>query len=231
LQNKREQIMRWFAWWAMLGCLVMAGCGQSPSTAVAPAIRLLQNTHTLHDATFTVTFTSDSAHGTGTGTLTTDPAFAALTLGGNQQVIIDAPDDIIYGRLTNDKLWSVLNDADNGVYVNYDTNIWHPWDMQSATLVGSETLGGTAAWHLRGSITATLFDANGNTVLAPGTEDLWLRQSDNLPLQLVKHAKQSGTAPNGIAFTVSLDATYHFTAWNTGATIKLPTENEIAASG
>ncbi len=223
--------MRGYGWLLAFVCLVGAGCGGQGSTSVASqAQRLLLEAHP-RDAAFTVTFASDSAHGSGTGTLTMAPALVALHVNGNQQVLIDTPDGIIYGRLTNDKLWSVLNDADNGIYANYDTQVWDPSAITMPQLIGSETLAGVATWHIRGGVAAAVYDTTGNAITLPLTEDVWLRQSDSLPLQLVKKGNLSGTSPTGIAFTVSLAATYHFTAWNKGVTITLPAPGDIAASG
>jgi hypothetical protein len=109
--------------------------------------------------------------------------------------------------------------------------VWDPKSLKSLQLISSETLNGIAAWHLRGSFNAPLYDTTGNSVSAPGTADLWLRQSDSLPLKLVKHATLSGTSETGIPFAVSLDSTYNFTAWNQGTTITLPDPADIAASG
>ncbi|MBA3825723.1 MAG: hypothetical protein H0X24_17725 [Ktedonobacterales bacterium] len=221
---------RGYLWLLALLCLMCLGCGGQTASGPSTVQRIL-GAAPLHDAAFTITFTTDSAHGTGTGTLTMDPALVALHLNGNQHIIIDTPDDLIYGRLANDPLWSILNDVDNGVFTNYDVQVWQPGALQAPQLVGTETLDGSPTWHVRGGFVATMYDSTGNIVDAPGTEDVWLRQSDSLPVQLVKKAHLKGTSSTGLAFAVDLDATYHFTAWNRGATITLPDPSQIAASG
>jgi hypothetical protein len=213
--------VRGCAWLLALLCLLCIGCGGN-TASVTRAQQLLNTAAQMHDAAFTFTFTTDSAHGSGSGTLTTNPALVSLMLGANNQILIDPPDNLIYGRLTGDKLWSVLDDADNGIYTNYDMNVWEPKSIKSPQLIGSETLDGVAAWHVRGSFNAPLYDTTGNSVSAPGTADLWLRQS---------HAALTGTSETGIPFAVSLDATYLFTKWNQGTTITLPDPADIAASG
>ncbi len=141
--------------------------------------------------------------------------------------------DMLYDRLNTDPLWNILNDGDTGNYVNYDTDIVNYDALQAQTmqLIGAEKLDGVTTWHLRGPFTIPLFASDGNLVQVPGTEDLWLRQSDSLPVQIVKSAAKLYTADDGTQEHLVFTATYHFTAWNTGLTITPPGEGQIAASG
>ena len=226
----------WLPGWLLVGlCVILSGCGGTTATVrPTPTLSLAQQRllggH-LRDATFTITFTTDSTHGTGTGTLTTKPELVHLSLNAGQQILIDTTDGLLYGRLATDHLWSILNDAESSIFINYDTDVWDPAQLQAPQIIGSETLAGVPTWHVRAAFAAPMLDTTGSNVAAPGTVDVWLRQSDDLPVQLIKKASLSGTASDGTPFTVSLAATYHFTAWNTGVTITLPTPDQISASG
>jgi hypothetical protein len=228
-----------------LGLLMMglSACGQASSTTLSPAARILAQARDapLHDAAFTISFTTDGATSTGTGIFTTNPIRFALNLtatGANgkavqQQVIGDGVGSatFLYARLSGDPLWSTLDDGEDGYYVNYDTDILNYGALNKVTLVGAVTQDGQPTWHLRATATMQLFALDGTLLNVSGPEDLWVRQSDGMPVALSKNVSGPDTSGSGGSGTIGLQATYHFQKWNTGATITLPDPSQIAASG
>jgi hypothetical protein len=231
----------WFLVVVLLASFGMAACGAAGGApALGPGGRIFAQAQRkgLNDATFTTTFLADGQHNAASGTTTTQPRRMQLTINltveGHAEVLhILGDGDTLFSRLNSDTLWSILNDADAGVYANYDTDIvnYDQMQPQAVQLIGTETLGGVATWHIRAPFTMPINAPDGALVPVPGTEDLWLRQSDSLPAQIMKAASKDYTADDGSHDQLVFTATYHFTAWNTGLTITPPGEGQIASSG
>lgn len=84
--------------------------------------------------------------------------------------------------------------------------------LKGVTLVGPDTIGGVAVWHLKGSES----DGGSDT-----TANIYVRQDNNLPQKVVIH----GTG------TFSGDVTITFTAINTGITITPPSDDQVVSLG
>lgn len=232
--------------WAIVGFVLLLGlsaCGGHSSAAPSRAEQILLQARSasLHDATFTISFTTDGNTSTGTGIFTSNPIRFALHLtvknaSGNavqQQVIGDGVGNatFLYARLSGDPLWSTLDDGEDGYYVNYDTNILNYDQLSKVTLVGADTVDGQTTWHLHATATMQLFALDGTLLPVSGPEELWLRQNDGMPVEITKNLSGPDTSGSGGSGTIGLQATYHFQKWNDGATITLPDPSQIAASG
>ena len=169
---------------------LLAGCGGTPASAASGARIFAQARHAgLRGAAFTTQFVADGQAQGGSGITTMQPSRMRLTLlrttnGKTDTTIILADGNTLYELLSGDTLWTVLNDPDIGIYVNYDTNIINYDQVQatSAQLSDSTPLNGIAAWHLHTRFTFPYNAPDGGLVQVPGTEDLWLRQLDSFPL-------------------------------------------------
>jgi hypothetical protein len=233
--------------WAALGLLLLvglSGCGgQTSSTTLSSAARILLQARSakLHDTTFTIQFTTGGATSTGTGIFTSNPIRFALNLTvpdakgkpTQQEVIGDGVGGAIflYAKLKGDPLWSTLDDGEDGYFVNYDTDILNYDQLSSVTLVSAATMDGQTTWHLHATASMQLFALDGTLLPVSGPEEVWVRQSDGLPVAITKNVSGPDTSGTGNSATIGLQATYHFQKWNAGASVTLPDPSQIAASG
>ena len=236
-------------WHLSMGWVVivlLAACGgnnTTTTTALSPGAKLLQQAQhiALRDATFTIDFTADRAHDVGTGALTTKPIRFALIVKHTDSASAPVTVNVIgygvenaiflYSRLNNSGLWSMLNDGADGYFVNYDTEILNYDQLSAAKLIGPATIDNQTTWHIQATVTMQLYAQDGTLIPSTGGEEIWLRQSDAFPVEIHKSVAGSGTASDGTQTNLSLQATYRFTTWNTGATVKLLDPSQIAASG
>lgn len=203
-------------------------------------MRQAQHAH-LRDASFTVAFTTAGASNTGSGTMTTTPARYQLLLihtASNGQVahlaVIDdatGTNVAFFAKQVGDALWSTLNDGEDGYFSNYDPAILNYDQLRGITFVGNDTSQGQAAWHLHATATIAMYASDGKLIPVNGTEDLWLRQADALPLMLQKSFSGITFDSDGATEPLQLQATYQFQRWNTGLTIALPEPGQFSASG
>lgn len=197
--------------------LLLGGCIGEPATMTAQGILAQAREAAPHDATFALTLaittpvSGTSTPGTvterGSGILTTHPYRQDFTLATNTdgvsiplEVMTDG--QTLYTRVPDSTTWRQLPADATAQF--FEENLSAP------TLVGAETVGGVATWHLRGALSAS----------APqNTEDLWLRKDNYLPLKSILHAT------NGDGTT--LTATLIYSKWNTGAKVTPPAKNAI----
>ncbi len=216
----------------------LVGCGGGTPANAAPSAgaRILAQARqaNLRDAAFTTHFVADNQAQDGTGITTMQPLRMRLTLvkttnGKTATTIVLSDRGTLYALLSGDTLWTVLNDPDLGIYVNYDTDIINYDHVEAASvqLSDSTPLNGVAAWHLHAHFIYPYNAPDGGLVQVPGTEDLWLRQRDSFPLKIVKTASQPYTASDGTPYTLAFSATYVFTGWNQGRTITPPRANQL----
>ena len=217
-----------------LFCIVLGGCSSQLSPAQSK-LSLARHAD-LHDASFNVTYVADGAQRQGTGTLTLQPMreefIVAATSNGHQtQLDIVTDDSEIFARVQGDTLWGQLNDTDDSPPINFDGNIINYNQLSQVVLESDTMLAGVHVWHLHATFSMGLYDPISDYVQLPGSEDLWIRQADGLPLREVKQVSGSTIGSDGTTYPLVYDATYDFTAWNTGVTISIPDPDQIAPSG
>jgi hypothetical protein len=206
--------------------------GVSVSVAPPSAQTILQNAQKapFHDATLTIRVTGATvslpapAAGkpvvipyvvTGTGKFTTHPEryYERLTWTYSSQFqqttteeIIDVATDIAYTKTTRSGSKWVLNSGSSSGWVDISLvpRYIKNQSLQNVVLVGSDTIAGTAVWHIKLTLT--------HTACLPGTEDLYVTKDTYLAKKVV----YTCTGP------LSVTITELFTAYNTGITIDLP---------
>jgi hypothetical protein len=221
-----------------LGLLALAACGGPGAGAAATKPTPTPNAQTIlanaskvdyKDIEFKMTFSGSSsgtsATGTGIGTITKSPKRAdiKLTVAADGQnldveVLEDGDANVTYVKVSGmsalgipDDKWikesgsGSLSSLSDLFTANQVTSFK---DLQGVSLVGSETVDGVAVWHLKGNATES-----GTS----GTADFYVRQSDNTPYKFVIHATGASSG----------DFTITFTGVNTGATVTLPTPDQI----
>jgi hypothetical protein len=126
--------------------------------------------------------------------------------------------------------------------------------LTNLKLIGAETINGKATWHIQGTL--SVHTGSGTTTANPGasatatavatqyglsvppvTEDLWFQQGTYYPAKFVVTFSASATkAPSfgGAAggtgpAHVTNTATLTFNAWNTGATITVPSPSQVVS--
>jgi hypothetical protein len=83
--------------------------------------------------------------------------------------------------------------------------------LKNVTLVGSDTVDGTAVWHIKGTTTPTTQSGES------GTADLYVTKDKYLPKKVVE------TVTGSAAGTFTL----LFTSYDTGITIDLPPADQV----
>lgn len=240
------------------GLTTSTGNGGSTTQQATTILQHAQNAG-LHDATFTITITGTGGIMTGTttsdsntpftangkGQLTTTPkqvqiAFDNLSVAGfstSAQVI--STDQALYLKVPQLSKW-IQADATQVSGLNNVNDALNYTLLQNVQLVGSETVNGVAAYHLRSTGQPATTANQAASGAAARTTDLWLRQDNYFPLKIVTHVAAQGagdvSAANGtpqvgsgtpVAGTTALDQTITFSAWNTGVTITAPSPSDI----
>jgi hypothetical protein len=218
MSNRRRMgVLALGATLALLALLALGGCLGMPSAQTVHDILTQAQAAAPRDASFslalsiTTPVSGSSTPATiterGTGILTTQPYRQDITLttsadGVTIPLELLTDGQTLYTRATGSTTWR-QQPADA-------TTRFLEENLSAPTLIGSETLGGVAAWHLRGTLSAS--DPQ-------NTEDLWLRKDNYLPLKSILHAASG----DGTAIT----ATLTFSKWNTGAKITPPAKTAI----
>ena len=223
----------------VLGMLALTACGGPGAGAAAKptptpnAQTILANASKVDykDIEFKMTFSGTSsgtsATGTGSGTITKSPNRADLKLtvaadgqNLNVEVLEDGDANTTYVKVSGmsalgipDDKWIKESGSGSGSLSSISdlfaaNEVTSFKDLQGVSLVGSETVDGVAVWHLRGNATQ-----DGTS----GTADFYVKQSDNTPYKFVIHATGASSG----------DFTITFTGVNTGATVTLPTPDQI----
>jgi hypothetical protein len=221
----------------VLGALALSGCsagalGLAQPTPTPNAKTILANAQKVQykDLEFKMTIAGSSSgtsvSGDGNGVITTSPKRAKISFNltsSGQQVAFDTIEDIdggfIYVKFTGTAIPGLPTDkwiksSANGA-LGALTNAFDPkqltgiGQMSNATLKGSETVDGIAVWHLTGTSSSGGSTAN---------VDFWVRQDNYYPYKAVVHA----TAGTGTG-----DVTITFTGVNTGATVDIPTADQV----
>lgn len=197
------------------------------------------------DAKFTIAVTAGSptsnvATANGTGVLTTTPertdiSFSSVTLSvgpinntSSAEFITDASSGI-YVKVPALSQWVSVPSQEFGAVIG-TVDFLHYDQLQSPTLVGTETVNGFTTYHIQGLL-QSLVGAGGTNTTVAFVEDLWLRQSDYYPIKVQdQNAASVAGTPTATAATTTPTTDNRkvvelvtFNAWNTGATITLPT--------
>lgn len=210
---------------------------RATTTATADAQALVQKTKAavanIKDATFNVQLlvgtagASTAVSGSGTGKLTRSPDRIQMQLTGTfagQQGAVSFITDKATGSAyvqtpqTNGK-WVKIPAATLGTTTDVGN-----FALQNATLVGEETINGQPTYHLRGTQMATASAAtpsssNATPATAAETTDVWVNKTTYNPVRLVTKS-QDGSS------TVTID----FTGVNTGATIDVPSGDQVVSA-
>jgi hypothetical protein len=161
----------------------------------------------LKDATFAFTVSSATASTfttTGTGKLTTNPARTDLVLAQIQfqgfttsaEIITDQATTSYYIKVPALAQWIKFDPASLGISIGVPTILDYN-GLQNVTLIGAETINGTATWHIQGTKQVAQSASQGNATLLQ-TDDFWFRQTDYYPVKITfqdqANASTGGTA-------------------------------------
>lgn len=204
---------------------VFSGCGAPGSTQAKPTPTLTvqqildkAQKAQLTDETFTMTMQGTASgttlNVTGDGKGTENPARMAMTLSMEvsgttltMDMVIDMATNTTYTRITApeslaSKTWTKATDTSSGIPTS-DLQLTAQYGkLTNAKLIGSEPVNGVNTYHIQGGIPST-----------GGTVDVYVKQSDYLPVKMV--VQSTGDT--------ALQVTIIYTAVNTGVTIDLPT--------
>lgn len=208
----------------LAACSPFAKPGAISGPAATPtAQQILANAQKAHltDETFTLTLTGTSSgtalKATGNGKATVNPSRVSLSLSMDVSGTTVAFDEIIddatkasYTQITAPAILAtgkwVKGDSSSSSVSGSDLQVLPPYSkLTNVKLVGGEQLNGVSVWHIKATIPAEGTTTTGDT-------DLYLRQSDYLPAQMV--IKTSGDT--------AATATIVYTSVNTGIKIDLP---------
>lgn len=196
----------------LAACAAPGGAvGPTPTPDGATIAQRVQNAD-IKDATFDMSLSmsqqGQTIDATGKGTLTRNPGRFSFT--GNasvagQQVALDIiTDDATKTTYTRIPMlsdkWSKSATTSSSEFGNLD--------IKNAKLIGTETVNGTVCYHLQGT------SSSGSST----TGDYWVSQDKYYPV------KMSAKTSDGGQFTMT------FTGINSGATIDLPADTQVAAS-
>ncbi len=180
----------------------------------------------LKDATFSFVLSGTSSAATatpapttsGNGRLTTNPAridlvFPSIQFQGfstSGEVIVDQASGTYYVNVAAiSSTWLKVNPATVGVNIGVATILDYS-GLQNLTYIGTETINGTATWHIEGTKQVTQSGSQGN-ISVTRTEDYWFRQSDYYPVKIsfqdVVNAASGGTGTPSPTGTGSPTAT------------------------
>lgn len=223
----------------MFGVLLVSGCSNAsgvsmPGVSSPPSAQtILQNVQKAHfnDVTFTLnvtgSFSGTSGSGTGTGKVTKHPERSdinlTILLDGQQvtlEVITDVATNTEYSKITgspipgSSDMWiktprggtssSLVDTSQITSYLNGLSNV---------TLVGSDTVDGTAVWHIKGTTSQSATTQTGES----GMTDMYVTKDGYLPKKVVE--RLTGAAAG--TFTLL------FTAYDTGIIINLPPADQV----
>jgi outer membrane lipoprotein-sorting protein len=224
----------------LLGTLALSACGISglgaapKPTATPDAKTILANVEKVQykDLEFKMTIASTATgatavSGDGSGTITKSPKRAKISFNltsSGQQIAFDTIEDFdgnavyikfstaLFPGIPTDK-W--IKTSTGGTLSSltsaFDTSQFTDFSQVSnATLKGAETVDGIQVWHLTGTESSS-----GSTA----TIDFYIRQDNNYPYKFVAHSTGASAA----------DVTVTFTGINTGATVDLPTADQVVA--
>ena len=218
IQQPRRLLLTTCALFFTLG-LTLAACSSSGSTtgggtSTTPvgspnATDILNHAKQapLKDATFAMTLSAASASApigasptlAGTGRLTTNPARTDLTLSSIQlqgvttsaEVIIDQTSKAYYLKVPLLNQWVKFDPTALGVDIGI-VNIVNYDGLQNLAYIGTDTINGSATWHIQGSLQISSSAAQGSAT-DMRTEDLWFRQSDYYPMKITIQDAASAT--------------------------------------
>jgi hypothetical protein len=202
--------------WCLLLALGACAVGQESVLNGESILSSARAAH-LHDATFTMTLAvstttpvAKTLNESGSGTLTTNPyrqdiRLSGMTDGLTITVELLTDGQTLYTRAPDASTWQSSTAGLTARFLNYT--------LAAPQLIGQESVGGIAAWHLRGYLAGT------NTT---DVEDLWIRKSDSFPVKATLHAVD--------ATSTAITAALTFTRWNTGVKITPPAPSVIAAT-
>ncbi len=164
----------------------------------------------------------------GVGALLTAPLRVTLDLtvriaGASVPVSEILAGGVLYDRVAGQTVWSKRDTSAPCGAPLVNPNLLDYSALRSARLAGSVTIDGVRAWH----ISATIAPASPLGRCDGGqTEDLWLRQDTLLPIAIVQRFHG-----NLLTTTVSVNepiaVQITFTHWNGGATIALPSPDDV----
>ena len=204
---------------------VFAGCGAPGATQAKPtptltAQQILTKAQAAHltDETFTITMQGSAAGTsldvTGDGKGTENPARMAMTLSMvvsgttlTMDMVVDLATNTTYTKITApaelaSNKWTKATDTSSTLPTS-DLQLSAQYSkITDAKLIGSEQVNGKNTYHIQGGVPSTT-----------GTVDLYIGQSDYLPVKMVLNS----TGDSAIQMTII------YTAVNTGTTIDLPT--------
>ncbi len=221
---------------AVAGMLALGACGVSGVGAAKPtptpdAATILASVQKVQykDISFKMTLSGSSSgtdvSGDASGVITTSPKRAQVTMNlttSGQQLAFDVIEDsatnttyvkfnsaFIPGLPTDKWIKQSGSGSFDSLTKAFDTSqITNFGQISGATLKGTETVDGVQVWHLTGS------ETEGGTT---GTADVYIRQDNHYPYKLVVHSAGGSSG----------DATITFTGINTGATVTLPTADQV----
>lgn len=228
----------------LLGSMaILAACGSSSSGSsssrpTASSILSHVKQQSLKDATFSLKENITTPNGTltsnGTGKAMLNPVREQLNTTSNvsgQQVqsqeIVDG--STLYVKQSGQSMWTKTTVPAGQGYNAQQTSLSGIANVPNAKLVGKTTVNGVPVWHIQGGAT---MNASGTPVVGtpasgtPGangaaasyTEDLYVRQDNYRPEEIVIHSKTGqGT----------VDSTIVFNSWNTGVSITPPPANQV----
>lgn len=203
---------------------VFAGCGAPGATQAKPtptltAQQILTKAQAAHltDETFTITMQGTASGAaldvTGDGKGTENPARMAMTLSMvvsgttlTMDMVVDLATNTTYTKITAptelaSNKWTKATDT-SGTLPTSDLQLSAQYSkLTNAKLVGSEQTNGKNTYHIQGGVPSTT-----------GTVDLYIGQTDYLPVKMVLNS----TGDSATQMTVT------YTAVNTGITIDLP---------
>lgn len=198
---------------AILGMVILAACGTSSSPPLT-ASDILKNATTasmkLKSAKFTmdvkVTAAGQSIPATGTGKLTTNPQRSSFSFSINLSGLAIPLDIIQDGNVSYSK------DPTTGKWIKTTNtnaanqlNVTNFESLQNFILVGTETVNGFHAYHIKGT------DKDGNV------QEYWFRIDNFYPAE----------ATIAMAGDTPITGSITFTSWDEDLTIELPAPDQI----
>lgn len=232
-----------FALLATISVLALAACGGSAATKPLTAADIIKNAQnsnlkdTTFDAAFAITTSGIALNFTGTGKATQSPnrseiVYTVSILGQSitSDTITDGNDTYTKTTPGTTTEWvKTTGSSGSSLGVN-SSDLTDFSQLSNATLVGTETVNGYQAYHLKGTVpdstptpgptpSATSTPSTSST-----TEDLWIRTGNYYPLKVLVTLADS-SASSGSATTGTV--TFTFKTWNTGISIALPPANDV----
>ena len=232
--------------------LFLAACGgtaggTSGGTAIVTkpvtATQILANAgkhSSLKDATFDMTITYSSGSPsigpfTASGKMTLNPPRSDTILSGSvlgqpftDETIMDGYD--MYSKTTGSTIGSTSGDkwvkttthnisaggiADPSLLTTFA-------NLQNVTLVGTETINGHQAYHLKGTFASAPTPGTSDAGTNTSQGDLWLMTDSYYPLKNIV----TSTVTRG-ATTATMTLVTTFKTWNTGITISVPPPSDL----